>query len=164
MLAITAAFRLPLPIMPRRPSAMSVERVGIHPIGGRRPRRTDDLTGCSGRRTDIIDHCIHRVKGKRLACLHQLAKTACALRPARCRSRRSAARCHRRGSFRASASPSGVFSLSVISKHLRSMSCHVAVDIDSDRQPCNVRGHGKHVYSQRGGPAAKAPAGRCRAH
>ena len=36
------------------------------------------------------------------------------------------------------------------------MSCHVAVDIDSDRQPCNVRGHGKHVYSQRGGPAAKA--------
>ena len=41
------------------------------------------------------------------------------------------------------------------------MSCHVAVDIDSDRQPCNVRGHGKHVYSQCGGPAAKAlPAGR----
>ncbi len=67
-----------------------VMRVGRHPsevVG----RRTDDRPGAAGVRTDIQNHCIHRVKqGKRLACLHQLAKTLVRCVP-RGRSRRSAA-------------------------------------------------------------------------
>ena len=32
----------------------------------------------------------------------------------------------------------------------------MAVDVDGDRQSCNMRGHGENMYSQRGGLAAKA--------
>ena len=132
--------------------------VCVHAVACRGTRRADDLSGLCRRRSDVIDRCVLDVKRQRLARFEKLTEPL-VRRVARgvddAGKQAAFAAFDRSCRFPGDGELNVFFHGSASLQHRGFMPRDVAVDIDRNGKPRNVRGHPLDVDRKRGGPSAE---------